>query len=248
MRPSRARPDGVRLCARYALPTTERRFCGSDRAPEALRALVASGRGRDVAERELRAFEALFPYLETIAAASGTEPFDPEVVEAYWIGNGLLDRDWQEPYRDLLRKLAGRGLPPSVVARLDANLPAGAAPHHTFHVLFVGVGAVTGHVPTTVRNMDRCRTSWGTVEGIADGRLTLRRFPLLEDSDSLRLGSESTIDVAWNPNLLPDVDRGDTVAVHWETAIDRLDEGQRREIARRTNQILDAVNAVRKSS
>src|SRR3954449_12379548 len=41
----------------------------------------------------LRRFTGAVPYLQLIARANGiTDPFDSRVVEAYWIGNGLLEQ------------------------------------------------------------------------------------------------------------------------------------------------------------
>ena len=44
--------------------------------------------------RLVRGFEGTWPYLELIAGAAGFgDPLDRRVVEAYWVGNDLLDRD-----------------------------------------------------------------------------------------------------------------------------------------------------------
>lgn len=218
---SPAPPEGLARCARYALPTTERRFCGPEVAPEALRTLLTTGRGVEAARRSLRRFEALHPYLEFLAEEADRDPFDAEVVEAYWLGNDLLERDWRGAYPRLLERLVGRGLVPSFAAALRESLPSDPVPCHTFHVLFVGVGAVTGHVPTTLPNMESCRISWGRVEEVGADGLTVQGPTLAWTNEAFGL-EESTRSVSSDEDLLPEIHEGDVVSIHWETAIEVL--------------------------
>lgn len=244
MRSSPVRHDGVCLCARYALPTTQRRFCGPFAAPDVLWNLLLAGEGREQAIKALQTFEALYPYLDLIADVKGRQPFDAEVVESYWIGNEMLEGRWRDVYPHVLRRLAGRGLPRSFASRLRENLPSDPIPHHTFHVLFVGVGAVTGHVPTTIANMDRCRISWGVVEGIGEGRLQVKG-PVLEwVDDAFQLESEHTMEVQREPMILPNVAQGDVVAIHWETAVDRLNGPRLNDLRKYTRRALKSANEV----
>jgi ABC-type polar amino acid transport system ATPase subunit len=41
--------------------------------------------------RVVQQFEGAWPYLEVIGGLAGLDPLDARVVEAYWIGNGLID-------------------------------------------------------------------------------------------------------------------------------------------------------------
>lgn len=170
----------------------------------------------------LARFEALHPYLETLAEGSGREPHDRAVVEAYWTGHPLLERAWDADYRRLLERLTHRGLPRSLAARLADALPPGAFPFHGFHVLFVGVGAVTGHVPTTLPNMDACRVSWGRVEAVEEDVLRVARRPLRWE-DRFVLGPEEAFVAKRDPALVPDAREGDVVSLHWGDAVERLD-------------------------
>lgn len=242
MSPSRRSHDGLRLCARYALPTTDRRFCGPDAAPDALRSFLLGDGEAEAAIKALRSFEALYPYLEVLAEASGLDPFDEEVVEAYWLGNRILEADWRNLYPRLIRTLSGRGLPRSFSERLVENLPEGAIPHHTFHVLFVGVGAVTGHVPTTLPNMDSCRVSWGAVVGVEGSLLRVSRRPLEWTGGAFSLGQPVEGEVDRDNRLLPGLSKGDYVAIHWDTAVDRLTESKQGNLWRWTDAALKAAN------
>jgi hypothetical protein len=207
-----------------------------------LRSLILHGRNTPEARASLERFEALYPYLQMISEAAGHDPFDRRVVEAYWIGNELLDLDWREAYTGLLHRLPSRGLPNSFAMRLLRSLPRNPIPHHTFHVLFVGVGAVTGHVPTTLRNMDRCRISWGRVDRVEEDRLTVRGPHLQWTGEAFRLEGERTAEVEWDPALAPAVEAGDTVAIHWDTVVERIHEPRLRELKRHTLRAIEAAN------
>jgi len=233
---------GVALCARFSLPTNRLGFCGTPEAGESLRRAIEEGQDVELAGQTLRSFEALYPYLETIGEAAGFDALDARVVEAYWVGNELLDRDWREPYRELLERLTTRGLPRSLAARLAAFLPDGAIPHHTFHVLFVGVGAVTGHVPTTLANMERCRVSWGTVREVREGALAIEGPELRWDGTRFHVGAPRGLTVAHDPGLVRGLEEGRAVAVHWENAVDRLDRVRLAALDRYTQLSIHAAN------
>lgn len=191
-------------------------------APGALRRLLLEHRGREEALQSLRRFEALYPYLEFLASRWDRDPFDAEVVEAYWLGNSLLEPSWRSPFPALLERLQARGLPPSFASRLARNLPADPFPHHTFHVLFVGVGAVTGHVPTTLPNMERCRISWGEVRSVEATEAVVEGPTLAWDGVAFAIENDRRRSVAWDSDLVPGLARGEMVALHWETVVEPL--------------------------
>src|SRR6478736_4839314 len=87
----RAVPGPV-LFARYAFPPNSHGYCGP---PDNTAFLEMGSAGVVDAGMRLmaRQFEGAWPYLELIAGAVGIpDPLDPRVVEAYWVGNGLLPR------------------------------------------------------------------------------------------------------------------------------------------------------------
>ena len=80
------------LFVRYAFAPNELGYCGPSDSQELL-GYGANG----VVDRGLtamaRQFDGAWPYLELIAGAVGiSDPLDHRVVEAYWVGNPLLDR------------------------------------------------------------------------------------------------------------------------------------------------------------
>ena len=235
--------EGFQLCARFSLVTNRRRYCGPADAPSVLYRAIVDGSGRAEAEAALSRFEALFPYLDRLAKAHGLSPFDREVVEAYWIGNRLLDAFPREGFAAILDDLRGRGLPGFVARDLSGAMQNRPLPHHAFHVAFVGVGAVTGHVPTNVENMDSCRPSWAEVISV-DGpdRLVVRVRPLEVDQGALRLGAPVERVISFDPAICPGLRESDVVAVHWGWATMRLGPDQLRRLEEYTLRSLEAAN------
>jgi Family of unknown function (DUF6390) len=207
--------DGLSLAARFSLATNRLSYCGPAEAEPLLYRAIVDGRGTPECRRALEGFEALLPYLKAIGAKHGLDPFDERVVEAYWLGNELLDGFRREEFRVLLDALHRRGLPRSVADRLAAHLPAEPIPHHVFHVAFVGVGAVTGHVETTLPNLEACRPAWGTITERGASKLQVVRPTLRVEGGRLLAGPEATGEFAYDPRVVPDAHPGGPVVLHW---------------------------------
>jgi hypothetical protein len=234
--------DGVDLCARFSIATNRLQYCGpADAEPALYQAIVGHG-PRTEARQALARFEALAPYLEAIGAKHGLDPFDRRVVEAYWIGNELLDSFDRADFARILEALTKRGLPRSVAHRLNEHLPSHPIPHHVFHVGFVGVGAVTGHVETTVANMEACRPAWGRVERKEAEHLEVAKPGLVADDHRLALGPPSNVTVRYDPKALPTVKVGSMVVLHWGWPALELSGPQGRALARYTHESLAAAN------
>ena len=84
--------DGATLFSRFAFPPNHLGYCGpSDTG--LLGELMAAGEdGLDEMRQVIPDFDGAWPYLELIAACTGLDPLDPEVIEAYWLGSPLLER------------------------------------------------------------------------------------------------------------------------------------------------------------
>jgi hypothetical protein len=234
--------DGVALCARFSIATNRLQYCGPRDAEPALYAAITENRELDRARDALRRFEALNPYLEAIGAKHGLDPFDTAVVEAYWVGNDLLEKFNREDFLRILDALVRRGLPRSTAGRLAALLPEHPIPHHAFHVAFVGVGEVTGHVETTIANMEACRPAWARVTGVEGTRIHLRGPTLSLGGGRLTLENEVERVLSFDPAILPGLAEGKTVAVHWSHPALSLSSAQTESLVRYTRRSLDAAN------
>jgi hypothetical protein len=211
--------------ARFAFPPNRLGYCGPGDGGD----LAHAARGHDdPGLREIAAgFEGAYPYLQLLAGANHRhDPLDAEVVEAYWIGNELLDRvplhDFGVSIDDRFRRRAG-----TAWRHIGDSIPDGVANHsyHVFHVMPWAGLLRDGIVDEPLRIVDRCRISWATVlAGGADepGRVLVRRVPLVWSGSRLVYGAP-VVDEVTSPI---DVEPGDTVAVHWDWVCERLDARQ----------------------
>ena len=210
---------GALLFARYAYPPNELGYCGPDGAAALLRAEEHA----EIARRA-RQFEGAWSYLEFIARSAGvSDPLDERVVEAYWIGNDLLDRVDPHALLDWLRdRFAGQ---PGGTWR-DSG--ARAAAHHSFQVFEVYPWATMlrrNHSPVAVSVLDRCRIRTGVVQAVHAETATVRSRPLVWDGVVLTAGPAADEVVRWASNgrsLLAGPAPGDRVALHWDWICDRL--------------------------
>lgn len=221
----RTHVDGAVLFARFAYPPNALGYCGP---PDAQALLEQTAAASTPGLRVLaRAFEGAWPYLELIAGASHLDPLDPRVVEAYWIGNPLLERVGASALcrslEDRFRRRTGRD-----VERLLAAAPAGALPHHSFHVLGVypWVGLLrSGDVANPLHVLEKCRIRWGRVQAVAGDQVQVRSRPLMWDGHRLSLGvphDEWAVGAADGLALTPSVSVGDWCALHWDWVCDVL--------------------------
>ncbi len=227
--------NGVELCCRFSNITNRLNYCGPSDAHQCFARFMQTGEGEKEVQDLLCKFEGLFPYLQLIAKKHNLSPFDSKVVEAYWLGNELLDSFTAEDFKSFLPELGKRGLPAKVVSKLQEKVPVGAFPHHTFNVLFVGVGRITGSVPTTLQNMQNCMASWGEV--VASSKV---RGPVLNVKDDRYVleDGERTVKYGVEPKI------GDKVAVHWGECVHILNQHQYENLQKYTEKVIRAVNSV----
>jgi uncharacterized protein DUF6390 len=238
---------GPLLFARYAYPPNALGLCGADTRRTLLE--YGDARASDAGLAELaRTFDGAWPYLTLIAGANDiSDPLDPRVVEAYWVGNELLDRVRPDTLaRHVDERFYGR------IGRarehVIAAVAAGAVPHHCFHVFAVypWLGLLrTGAVEEPLRVLDQCRTTPAVVQSVAGESIDVLARPLLWDGRALRLGAPTTRTVRWKDGGLAFVRRprpGDYVSLHWDFVCDLLSPDGARALSRATNRALHAVN------
>ncbi len=234
--------QGVQLAARFSIATNRLKYCGPADAEPALFRTIVQGKDLAGSRRALLRFEALEPYLTGIAAKHELDPLDHAVVEAYWIGNELLDGFTREDFRGVLETLAHRGLPKSMAEGLAARLPERPLPHHVFHVAYVGVGNVTGHVKTTLPNMEACRPAWARVLAVKKAGLDVEKPALAYANGRLRIGDPVWETVTYDPRVLRGVAKDDFVALHWNWPALILTDGQLANLKAYTERSLAAAN------
>ena len=153
---------GLLLFARYAFPPNRLGYCGSP-DHEGLFGYLTEERA-DPGLRELaQKFEGAYPYLRLIAEANGqSDPFDPRVVEAYWIGNAFLARVGVSQLYESLRRRFQPRMEPRAFSWMTSALADGTRPHHNFHVFEVyrRAGLLRDErAVVALERMDQCRVA-----------------------------------------------------------------------------------------
>ncbi len=243
----RATP-GPLLFARYAYPPNELGLCGADQPLELLQYGHAGVSDQGLAQLA-RTFEGAWPYLTLIAGANGIgDPLDERVVEAYWVGNRLLERvtaaDLARHVEERFRGRLGRAQ-----EHLTDTVAAGAVAHHCFHVFAVypWLGLLrSGVVEQPLRILDQCRITPAVVQALEpDGRLRVSAQPLLWDHGRLLLGEAVQRSVRWQSDGLAFVHEpavGDHVSLHWDFVCDRLTPRGARALLGANRRAMQAVN------
>jgi hypothetical protein len=214
---------GALLFARYAYPPNELGYCGPDGAA----ALLRSDAPAEIARRA-RGFDGAWSYLELIAeSADIADPLDASVVEAYWIGNELLDMVGPDALVARLRDRFRGQLGGTWREATDR-----AVAHHSFHDFAVypwaALVAPDGN-PTAVSVLDRCRIRTGIVRDVTGETATVRSRPLVWDGGALISGPERDEVVRWSldgRSLLSGPSPGDRVALHWDWICDVITDEQ----------------------
>jgi len=226
--------DGALLSARYAFMPNRLRYCGGDTNSE-----LFEYASRDQSDPGLQAilkeFQTMYPYLRLIAAANNiTDPFNYKVVEAYWIGNELLENvSMQNFYRYLIdEQQLKKKFKPKLVEKVFGKIPAGAKPHHSFHVF--NIPKRTGHYPVehTLETMDKCRIAGARIKkqelksnNNFSGKILVEYQPLLIKNNKLELGELIEKEVYSEINsqaFVSELKVGDWVSLHWDWVCDLL--------------------------
>ena len=237
---------GPLLFARYAYPPNALGLCGADERRTMLEYGAAGASDGGLAELA-RTFEGAWPYLELIAHANRiADPLDHRVVEAYWVGNALLDRvEPQALARHVEERFHGR------LGRASAHVvdavAAGAPPHHAFHVFAVypWLGLLrTGVVDEPLRVLDACRITPARVLSVGTDTLRAAARPLRWDGLTLRLGPVEERVVRWADDGLSFVapQPGELVSLHWNVVCDQLAPRQAARLDHVTRRALAAAN------
>lgn len=212
--------DGVARCTRYAFGPNKLHLCGPDMNREVL-AYMEAGATDEGLENILVKFKTLYPYLEQIAHANGLpDPFAPNVVEAYWLGNSLLEKAGGRIYYRHLKeniqlnnKVGNREFDV-----LTEKIRRGGLMHHSFHVMNVWQRMGQDNKDLNEDSIDKCRISWAKVLWVNGPFLYIRRKPMVLDGNNFRLAAardEKIYRQLEASGEMEGVKAGDVITVHW---------------------------------
>jgi hypothetical protein len=244
----RALPGSVTF-ARFAYPPNALGYCGGPDPDSLLQAAARQNASSELSVRAAR-FAGAWPYLDVIASSNGiADPLDRRVVDAYWIGNSLLERVPAPALVQKLQESFDRGTGVDFASATKAALGGGTA-HHSFHVFAVYPWLAmlrAGVAGTPLEVLDRCRVRCATVLSLNGDLVTIRDRALRVDGQLLVEGPErveqarrSLDGVGFSEDLKP----GDSVALHWDWVCQRLTPGALRRLRFWTGEMLRVVNCL----
>jgi hypothetical protein len=236
----------LKRAAAYAIKPNELQRCGPADAYRRLHDFVRGDFKDEAAIREiLRGFEVAYPYYTLIARANGIEDaFDERVVEAYWLGNELLDKVSPEAVHQLIEAdVVREGWSKTQIALMFGAIALQKAlPHHSLSVLYFLTRPGSRMIlPEDIKTRaDACRVCWGQVLGLTVAALTVAYRPLVfDDNWGITLGPTIDKQIEWG--LLTDVAVGDTVAFHLNWGVEKLTGRQAAHLDKYTRLTLQAL-------
>ena len=235
--------DGALYAARYSFRPNKLNYCGPDQNKEMFEYLAA-GENDGGLEEILKKFETFYPYLKLIASANReADPFNKKVIESYWVGNDFLENiaPGKLFYHladnlNLKKKLAA-----SDIRAIGEKMPAGANPHHSFHVFNIWKRTGFTESPHTLFTMDECRVGWGKIQAISKNIITALYSPLVFEKHTLAFGAPVLKNIYYE---LQDevISSGDWISFHWSSFCEVLAPEQIQNLKYWTRINLDLAN------
>lgn len=235
--------DGTIIFARYAFMPNRLNYCGGDDNKALFDYCVVKQTDPGLVF-VLQKFQAAYPYLKLIASSNRIpDPFDARVVEAYWIGNELLDGvDLAQFYNSLHERFA-RHLDPKTLGYLLSKPPLGARPHHSFHVF--DVHSRIGSIEHSLDTMENCRIGWGRVRETGTVDFVVEHQPLVLEQGKLKLGElrdKRVMRQIDGADFISNCQVGDFISFHWNWACEVLSLKQVNNLERYTRYHLKLAN------
>jgi hypothetical protein len=168
------------------------------------------------------------PRICFIAESTGIpDPLDVRVVEAYWLGNDLLDEVGSAALVDrLLNRFRGQ------VGGTWREAGDRATAHHTFQVYDVYPWArlLASHGrPQALHVLQQCRIRTGRVTEVDAETAIVESSPLVWDGCALAIGPSRPEKVCWSAggrSLIERPSPGDQVTLHWDLLCDVVSDEQ----------------------
>lgn len=235
--------SGPRLAALYSLMPNRLGFCGSQKNSdqEKMRNFLLGDVSEKEARKILSKFEAAHAYYKLIARKNNIrDPLNKKVVEAYWLGNNLLEKVSVEDIQKMILRdfvkpnLLSRG----VAIKRIADIPKKSKAHHSFHVFILG--SVTGRVDfSDVKLQDICRPGWGKVVSIKNGKASVEYAPLIRKGKKIEFGRKKRKEINWDEKIVPGIFAGDWVSFHWNFLSQKLEKKDVKNLEKYTKQNLN---------
>lgn len=243
--------QGLLLCAKYSVAPNYFGYCGPDKNNSLVDHLKENLGDKEV-QSILSEFETLYLNLTLIAKENKiSDVFDKQVVEAYWVGNRLLQNVSSRDYTHLLDEKFNfeKKLGSKVLGKLSHKIQTHKIyPHHSFHVF--NIFKRTGHDPSfhTLSTMDECRIGWGKI--VESRKLKVESLdvitrPLVTQVNKLSFGKKIIKNLTLSykgKTFLKNLKAGDWVSFHWGHVCDILTQEQVKKLEFYTQRAIDFYN------
>jgi hypothetical protein len=238
---------GLLQCGKYAFMPNHFSYCGPNRNKDLFEYVVAEYHEPHL-DKILSEFEVMHPYLKLIANGNQIkDEFDPQIVEAYWIGNDLTEGvEIKNLYRHFTEnKNLKSKLKKSTIERVLGYIPNRTKPHHNFHVMNMWTRTGKLNIKHTLKSIDECRISWGKVKKIKKNAVIVEYQPLLINNDKIQLGEVEDREVLTqfdNKGFVKNLKKGDIVTIHWGWVCEKINNLQLRNLQKYTQESLNIFN------
>ncbi len=242
--------QGLLICARYSIAPNFFGYCGPDRNKNLIQQVTEKISDKETSNI-LSQFETLYPYLQLIARENKIlDPFDPQVVEAYWIGNALLEKASLSKFISFLdeklqvEKKVGKKATENIKKKLSLKR---LYPHHSFHVLNIFKHTNVDLGLSAIKTIDQCRISFGKIRGQNKKNKTwLVEFqPIKMIMGNLTLGKPEIHEIRDDYKgklIIKNLRVGQWVSFHWGFICDVLTLKQVKNLAYYTQKSIDFYN------
>jgi len=214
--------SGTQLFIRYAFAPNKLRYCG----PSDNRAVFDYFINQKDDERLMKLlskFEGAYPYLQYIAFKNKiNDPFDERVVEAYWIGNALLNCISINDYHNYLKNRFKGQWDKKAFDMIFSSSIYSAKPHHSFHVLS---GFAKKNISDkTLEFIRNCMINTGKVKAIQKDNIAIISKELICKDNKLYYWKSIDKTIDYSDSFLPNIQIGDTISYHWNWVCDKLQD------------------------
>lgn len=251
--------QGLLLCAKYSSAPNFFGYCGPPKNSTLLDHLRAKIGDKEV-ENILSQFGTLYLNLKLIAFENKIkDPFDRRVVEAYWIGNNLLNNIQSLNYVALLDEKfklemkIGRDKFSRLKYKFLSNQ---TLPHHSFHVFNIFKRTGNEIINHTLETMDSCRIGWGKIieipilnfkfsfkSKILKIKIKTKQLTISNQQLSLNKSTIKELKTDYRgKSFLNDLKVGDWVSYHWGFVCDILSVSQVKNLEYYTTKAINFFN------
>lgn len=191
-------------------------------------------------------FEGAVPYLKLIADTNKIkDAFDKKVVEAYWLGNNLLEKvSANDIYKHIDERFSKKMHFTQWHSIKNSEIFNKAKPFHNFHVfsIYSQVGLMrSGQRNKILETINNCMINHGIVKEILEDNVLVEFAPFdFDNFGNLKL-SKKTAKIFYT--LDKSRKKGDNVSLHWDYICDKLNPRQKQNLIYWTNYHLRMFNA-----